>query len=67
LKIGDGEWEHPEISSVNHHGSPVDNPPNSPSYFKGPFTSSGYYGHAYGGAGQVDEAELYNGVWTPTN
>ena len=65
LKIGDGEWQHPEISSVHHYGSPVDNPPNSPSYFKGPFTSNGYYEHAYAGAGQVDEAELYNGVWVP--
>ena len=65
LKIGDGEWTFPEISTVHHWGLPVDNPPPSPSTFKAPYYAASSYGHAFGGASQVDELELYNGIWTP--
>ena len=63
--IGDGEWVLANISHVYHYGTPVDSRPSPPGYLKGPYTSSSYYGHAYGTASQIDEAELYNGIWKP--
>ena len=63
--IGNGEWVLANISHVYHYGTPVDSRPSPPGYFRGPYTSSSYYGHAYGTASQIDEAELYNGIWTP--
>ena len=65
LKIGDGEWTLPELSQATHYGIPVDNSPPSPSTFKAPYYSGSSYGHAYGGASQIEELELYNDVWAP--